>query len=78
MATKTYGVGDAAEKENTGVPVGANSRMQPGGKVLDKEGNVAFDPEDDAVELKGSDEHPGHRDGVDTDPGSTGGPGGAQ
>lgn len=78
MATETYGVGDAAKKENTGIPVGQDSRQQPGGKVLNKEGETVFDPADDTVELKTGDEHPGHTDGVDTDPGSTGGPGGAQ
>lgn len=55
--TKTYGTGDSAEKLNVGLDHSQDSTMLPGGKVVNKNGDTVFDPEDDAVEVKTPDRH---------------------
>lgn len=54
-AAKTYGVGPGAEKLNVGPATGTNSKLNADGTVTDKDGEVVFDPKDDAVELKQAD-----------------------
>lgn len=52
--SETYGVGPAAVKKNIGATVNAVSVLQDDGSVVDN-GEVVFDPKDDAVALKQDD-----------------------
>lgn len=52
MATKTYGIGPSTEGPNTGIDVDQKSTLEADGKVIDKNGDVVFDPSEDAIELK--------------------------
>lgn len=47
----TFGVGPAADGKNVGLDTNQNSRMLPGGKVVDSGGRTLFDPAVDNVKL---------------------------
>jgi hypothetical protein len=51
---KTYGVGPSAEKKNVGQDINAFSRQDEYGKVYE-DGDVVFDPTDDAIEIEQED-----------------------
>lgn len=55
MATENYGVGPSAEKMNVGLPHSQVSRMEPTGKVVDKDGETVFDPETDGLKVRTDD-----------------------